>query len=149
MSLPVGARLGGYEVLGTLGAGGRHWIVYVSDESGRREVYAQSFPGLGRKVQISVGGGLEPVWNPRVARSCTARTLRNFVSVSVAAREALLPSPAHILASDAHTVRGMIDHTSYDIGRDGRLLVVEEPPSDPRSGLHVVLGWAQSAGLIH
>lgn len=72
------------------------WIAYVSDESGRREVYAQSFPGLGRKVQISVGGGLEPMWNPRggaiVYRSTTSR---NFVSVSVAAREALLPSPAH------------------------------------------------------
>lgn len=30
-----------------------HWIAYVSDETGRNEIYVQSYPGLGRKRQIS------------------------------------------------------------------------------------------------
>ena len=47
------------------------WIVYVSDESGRNEVYAQAFPDLGRKVQVSVAGGTEPIGTREAARSST------------------------------------------------------------------------------
>jgi Tol biopolymer transport system component len=36
------------------------WIAYESDESGRREVYVQSFPASGAKWQISSGGGSQP-----------------------------------------------------------------------------------------
>ncbi len=39
-----------------------HWIAYVSMESGRREVFVQSFPPAGGKWQISNGGGSEPSW---------------------------------------------------------------------------------------
>ena len=38
------------------------WIAYASDESGKSEVYVQPFPGPGPKVQISNGGGFDPVW---------------------------------------------------------------------------------------
>jgi len=38
------------------------WVAYESDESGRGEIYVQSFPDLARKVQISTGGGAAPVW---------------------------------------------------------------------------------------
>jgi Tol biopolymer transport system component len=38
------------------------WVAYVSDESGRAEVYVQSFPATGGKWQISSGGGDEPLW---------------------------------------------------------------------------------------
>ncbi len=38
------------------------WLAYVSDESGRFEIYVQPFPGPGGKWQISNGGGIEPVW---------------------------------------------------------------------------------------
>jgi serine/threonine protein kinase/Tol biopolymer transport system component len=38
-------------------------LVYASDETGRSEVYVNSFPALGEKVQISVGGGQAPEWS--------------------------------------------------------------------------------------
>ncbi len=38
------------------------WLAYVSDESGRNEVYVQPFPGPGGKSQISTEGGREVVW---------------------------------------------------------------------------------------
>jgi len=38
------------------------WIAYVSNESGRFEVYVQSFPGTGNKRQISSDGGQQPRW---------------------------------------------------------------------------------------
>ena len=41
-----------------------HWLAYVSDESGRSEVYVQPFPGPGRKQPFSSEGGNIPVWSP-------------------------------------------------------------------------------------
>jgi serine/threonine-protein kinase len=38
------------------------WLAYVTDESGRREVYARAYPGPGGITQISVEGGSGPVW---------------------------------------------------------------------------------------
>ncbi len=46
---------------GELSPNGR-WVAYDSNESGRFEVYAQSFPGPGRKWQISTAGGIAPRW---------------------------------------------------------------------------------------
>jgi protease II len=39
-----------------------HFIAYVSDESGRMEVYVQRFPLSSDKWQISTGSGLQPLW---------------------------------------------------------------------------------------
>jgi hypothetical protein len=41
------------------------WIAYQSDESGRAEIYIQSFPTKGEKLPISKQGGMAPVWGPR------------------------------------------------------------------------------------
>jgi serine/threonine-protein kinase len=41
------------------------WLAYVSNESGRSEVYVRPIPGPGRRIQISTDGGLEPVWSPK------------------------------------------------------------------------------------
>ena len=38
------------------------WVAYVSDESGRNEVYVTSFPDAERKWQISTEGGSMPRW---------------------------------------------------------------------------------------
>lgn len=37
-----------------------HWVAYVSDESGRPEVYVRSFPGAAEKRKVSSGGGEQP-----------------------------------------------------------------------------------------
>ncbi len=39
------------------------WIAYVSDESGRDEVYVQRFQDPGGKYQISTAGGSQPLWS--------------------------------------------------------------------------------------
>jgi Tol biopolymer transport system component len=40
------------------------WLAYVSDRSGRNEVYARPVDRSGAEVTVSVGGGAEPVWAP-------------------------------------------------------------------------------------
>ena len=41
------------------------WLAYASDESGRYEIYVQSFPdaSTGGKITISSGGGTQPRWS--------------------------------------------------------------------------------------
>jgi Tol biopolymer transport system component/tRNA A-37 threonylcarbamoyl transferase component Bud32 len=39
------------------------WLAYVSNETGRDEVYVRPFPGPGGKRQISTGGGSGPTWS--------------------------------------------------------------------------------------
>ena len=38
------------------------WLAYLSDESGRGELYIQSFPTAGSKIQVSNGGANLPSW---------------------------------------------------------------------------------------
>jgi Tol biopolymer transport system component len=39
------------------------WMAYVSDESGKSQVYARPFPGPGSKVPISIEAGDTPRWS--------------------------------------------------------------------------------------
>jgi dipeptidyl aminopeptidase/acylaminoacyl peptidase len=39
------------------------WLAYQSDETKRDEVYVQTFPAPGGKLQISTSGGFHPVWS--------------------------------------------------------------------------------------
>ena len=39
-----------------------HWLAYQSDQTGRMEVYARSYPEPGARFPISLQGGSEPAW---------------------------------------------------------------------------------------
>jgi DNA-binding winged helix-turn-helix (wHTH) protein/Tol biopolymer transport system component len=51
----------GNEMQGQVSPDGR-WIAFSSDESGRWEVYVDSFPTPGSKLAASVAGGAQPQW---------------------------------------------------------------------------------------
>ena len=38
------------------------WVAFYTNEPGRNEVFVQPFPGVGPKVQVSLGGGQWPRW---------------------------------------------------------------------------------------
>jgi len=40
------------------------WLAFVSDESGRNEVYVQPFGREGARAVVSTGGGVVPMWEP-------------------------------------------------------------------------------------
>jgi eukaryotic-like serine/threonine-protein kinase len=50
------------EAQGQFSPDGR-WVAYISNESGRNEVYVAPFPGPGNTRQVSCAGGLWPRWN--------------------------------------------------------------------------------------
>ena len=62
---PIPLALAKYnEVQGVVSPDGR-WIAYTSDESGRYEIYVQSFPdtNVAQKTTVSTGGGTQPRWS--------------------------------------------------------------------------------------
>ena len=38
------------------------WVAYESNESGRNEIYVQTFPDPVRRTQVSTAGGATPLW---------------------------------------------------------------------------------------
>jgi hypothetical protein len=54
-------RSSAWEMAASVSPDGR-WLAYMSNETGRNEVYVQSFPEPGRKVRVSLDGGAFPWW---------------------------------------------------------------------------------------
>ncbi len=80
-------------------SGDGRWIAYVSNESGRDEVYVQSFPASpsGVKTQISVNGGSVPEWGPNQKEifylAADNRVMASDVTVADGRFQAGLPKP--------------------------------------------------------
>ena len=111
------------EVAAALSPNGR-WLAYVSNESGRREVYVVSFPNAADvKHQVSRVGGSEPVW----AHSGTELFYRNgandLVAVEVMERRTFAAGQQRVLFSIAGFL-GSPWHVLYDISPDDQRFVM-------------------------
>ena len=80
------------------------WLAYVSDESGREEVYVQPFPGPGGKWQISTEGGSEPVW-ARNGRELFYRNGQKMIAVEITARPTFAAARPRLLFEAPYIVR--------------------------------------------
>lgn len=116
------------------------WLAYVSDESGRDEVYVESFPEPGSRWTISTAGGVEPVW-PRDGTELFYREGDRMMAVTMEAEEGFEPSLPRLLF-DGPYAEEIVGNPNYDVAPDGRFLMIrrEEPAS---SRLHVILNWDQ------
>ncbi len=54
------------------GTGSRVWLAYESDESGRSEIYVQSYPGGTNRIPVSTGGGFLPTLHSVAAEQTTS-----------------------------------------------------------------------------
>jgi Tol biopolymer transport system component len=70
------------EQSGYLSPDGR-WMAYSSDESGKLEVYVQSFPTPGSKYQVSTSGGFAGTWSKDGKEMIIAGTDGTILSVDV------------------------------------------------------------------
>jgi serine/threonine-protein kinase len=131
------------EFLPALSPDGR-WLAYVSDESGRNEIYLRPFPDVGTgKWQLTTVGGIEPVWAPG-GRELYFRSLDRArvmaVDLSRGAGSATERTVVRLPASD--DFEGNPRNRLFDVGPSGRFLMIQRSNATDVSGdLVVVLNW--------
>jgi Tol biopolymer transport system component len=118
------------------------WMAYISNESGRGEVYVQPYPGPGGKWQVSVDGGSEPMWN-RDGRELFYRNAARMMAVAVstvpgfsAGRPQLLFERRYLAIQLPQTA------PSYDVSADGqRFLMIKEAAPGAGAPISVIVNW--------
>ncbi len=109
------------------------WVAYESDESGRMEIFAISFPDLAVKRQISTNGGRAPRWDPKGGSIYYLEGDR-LVAVPISSSTGLRLGSGQVLFQTAARV--------FDVSPDGNrfVLVLPNPDLVPL-GLRVILNW--------
>jgi Tol biopolymer transport system component/tRNA A-37 threonylcarbamoyl transferase component Bud32 len=128
------------------------WLAYVSDESGRAEVYVRTYPAFTSKVQVSQDGGSEPVWSRngreifyRSGGGAEPKLLAARVATDggfrVTGREPLFGVGSYEFASP---------HANYDVFPDGQSFVMVRQGRTGQSAeivyLQNLLGLLQGRG---
>ncbi|MCH8267802.1 MAG: protein kinase, partial [Acidobacteria bacterium] len=117
------------------------WITYISNQSGRNEVYVLSYPGPRRTVQISTEGGDFPRWNPN-GQELFYRQGDTIMVVTVQMEPEFRASKPQALF-DAPFVADEILAPSYDITPDGQRFVMVQASEQGSAAtqINVVLNW--------
>ena len=113
------------------------WLAYVSNESGRLEVWAKSWPIAGTPRLVSVDGGTEPAW----ARDGRERFYRNgdqMLSVAVA-DDGTFGRPEVVFERRYATDLG--EAANYDVGPDGRFLMIMTDEDSTTTQINIVQNW--------
>jgi Tol biopolymer transport system component len=117
---------------------GPHWLAYTSDESGRTEVYVQSYPGGADRIPVSSGGGFMPKWS-HDGKELFYVTGDAIVAVAIRPDGSFGALRRLFDRSDY-----LLKFQSYDVSPDGKhfLMIRRDEGSVPRR-LNVILNWTQ------
>jgi serine/threonine-protein kinase len=116
------------------------WLAYLSNESGRYEIYVQPYPGPGGKWQISTEGGSEPVWNPN-GQELFYRSGGKMMAVDITTQPGFARGKPRVL------FEGQYEPTpattpNYDVSPDGqRFLMLKPSEQEAPTQINVVLNW--------
>ena len=130
------------------------WLAYVSNETGRMEVFVQRYPEKGRKELISTAGGLSPVWSGSgdelfYLTSSGSRTKYWAVDIKISGDTLKAGNPAFLFEKECLFT---FPHRSYDVDRDGqRFLMVSQNRAKERAmrreyfgtRINIVLKWSE------
>jgi serine/threonine-protein kinase len=113
---------------------GRH-IAFVSDETGRSEVYVADFPRVQVRRQVSVDGGTQPVWSRDGSELFYRAERGRMMAASVNAEP---PSPPKVLFTGTYFGGLGAALAQYDVAIDGRFLM-SRPAFEQNGPTHLVL----------
>jgi len=141
----VGTRFG--ERMPDLSPDGR-WLAYVSDETGRNEVYVRAFPALGDKRRLSADGGVQPAWSPDgqkliyLGRPSPDSPVVKVIELNAAPGPRLTMGPPHPLFETREG--SSLSMRAYDLTADAKRFVFVHPidaePTAPRE-IFLVQNW--------
>jgi Tol biopolymer transport system component len=116
------------------------WVAYVSDVSGRDEVYVREFPGAGGPWQVSVDGGTAPRWRADGKEIFFLTPDETLMAIETGAKgqtfSAGAPKPLFQPRIVAATTR-----PPYDVARDGRFLINSDVIEASTEPIHLLLNW--------
>ncbi len=119
------------------------WLAYSSNESGRREIYVQPYPGPGGgKWQISTDGGQEPVWNPK-GRELFYRSGSKIMTVEVDTKSGFSVGKPRMLFEGPYMPTSA-SFPYYDVSPDGQRFLMLKPTEQAQTAptqINVVLNW--------
>jgi eukaryotic-like serine/threonine-protein kinase len=124
------------------------WISFVSDQSGREEVYVRDLAGERDQVLVSVDGGNEPLWSPD-GRELYYRETKQENPYLVAAKIATTPALAvtgRMRMFPIPDIVGTAPHANYDVSPDGRTFVMVR--SSPAARVVVIQNLAGLVGKL-
>jgi Tol biopolymer transport system component len=114
------------------------WIAYQSDETGRYEVYIQSFPDPRGAIRVSTGGGQYPQWSPDGRELYYVAPDNKLMAVSIKpGPDSLQPSaprPLFTLPVEELTFG------PYEVAPDGQRFLVRASPQQA-APLTVIVNW--------
>jgi serine/threonine protein kinase len=119
------------------------WVAYVSNDSGRDEVYVVPFPGPGARVQVSTGGGSQPRWRSdgRELVYLSLETKMMAAEVTMSAGNFRVGAVQTLfLLSGLNGVPGYL----YDMNPDGqKFIAVQDLEHTSTIPLTVVINWPE------
>ncbi len=123
------------------------WLLWVSAETGKREVYVQRFPEGSGRQQVSVNGGTSPLWRPDGREIYFVSPDGKLMAASFEASSALprLSIPTALFAvSRVQFEDAYVGTTArnWDVTPDGSRFLISLPVSDSDpSAITVILNW--------
>jgi len=118
------------------------WLAYISDESGRYEIYVKPYPGPGGKWQISTEGGTEPTWNTN-GRELFYRSGDKMMAVDIATQTGFVAGKPRVLFERQY-VPTPGTNSNYDVSPDGQRFLMLKPSEQAQAAptqINVVLNW--------
>ena len=118
------------------------WMAYDSDEAGRVEVFAQSYPDPNRKRWwVSLAHGSEPMWT-RGDRELVYRNGDSVMAGTIDPENGLSGQPKALFAGPYPDNPGWTRPRSYDVSADGeRFLLIRLPDDAPPHRVEMVVNW--------
>jgi Tol biopolymer transport system component len=122
------------------------WMAYVSNESGRNDVYVRPFPSGEGKWQISVNGGSEPAWRGDGKELFYLAANQELMAVTVKTGSVVDAGPPTRLFATTMS-SGLINpgytRNQYVVTADGQRFLINQGVATPSpiSPLTVVVNW--------
>jgi hypothetical protein len=117
------------------------WLAFVSDESGRDEVYVQAFPGPSTKFTVSSAGGIQPMWS-RGGRELFYREGDWLMEASFDSAAARVSSARRLFEFRGLVYNADPNVADYDVAPDGRFFAARRERTDA-DDLHLILNWSE------
>jgi serine/threonine protein kinase len=115
------------------------FIAYVSNDTGRDEIFIQPYPTTGVKWQISDGGGTEPMWAPN-GKELYYRQGNKMMAVKLEFGSSLKWERARMLFEG--NFASHVNYSRYHIHPKGdRFLMVRQGETAVVREIHVVFNW--------